>query len=539
MSLGKGKSLENLSNQQMLNIMEAVNPFFWAQMNEIQLVAGPFTLEGHEYQADIMTDPHNPRMKVVMKATQMAFTETFVLDVLHSMIHRKYPQGALYMFPTKDDVTDFSQSRFAPLITNNRCIGDYIQDTDRANLKRIGGGFLYFRSGKLSQEIRKSMKASSKLLSIPVDHCVFDEYDAMDQAAEDWAENRMAHSNIKTKVFLANPTIPDYGVDAKFQLTDQNFRFIKCEHCGEWTCLEEEFPKCVYQAKDGHWFRACKKCGREIFPYNSQWVPKHPDRSDEAMGWHISHLNSVFIDPGDVLKKYRDPNTRIGPFTRLVLGRAYIESENRLDLDQIYALCGDKGFVDSDKGPCYMGIDQHGDTSSDKLYVVIGKKHPRAFGEHIRYGIYGWDDLDTLMRKFHVSRCVIDAMPEVAHARAFACKYPGKVWMCFYIEHQKGSYAWNEQELTVKCNRTESLDNSQEEVLEEGMIFPKCCEMTELFATHLNNVAKRLEEDEETGSKRYVYIMLHSTVGDHFRHAYNYECMARQNAPEYVFDELH
>ena len=41
-------------------------------------------------------------------------------------------------------------------------------------------------------------------------------------------------------------------------------------------------------------------------------------------------------------------------------------------------------------------------------------------------------------------------------------------------------------------------------------------------------VSKKLEEDEETGSKRYVYVKLGP---DHFRHAFNYECMARQNMP--------
>lgn len=38
------------------------------------------------------------------------------------------------------------------------------------------------------------------------------------------------------------------------------------------------------------------------------------------------------------------------------------------------------------------------------------------------------------------------------------------------------------------------------------------------------NVAKKLEEDEETGSKEYTYIKLGV---DHFRHAFNYEVMAR------------
>jgi len=43
------------------------------------------------------------------------------------------------------------------------------------------------------------------------------------------------------------------------------------------------------------------------------------------------------------------------------------------------------------------------------------------------------------------------------------------------------------------------------------------------------------EEGEETGAKRYVYIKL---VPDHFRHAFNNGCMARQLFAETLFPEL-
>jgi hypothetical protein len=54
------------------------------------------------------------------------------------------------------------------------------------------------------------------------------------------------------------------------------------------------------------------------------------------------------------------------------------------------------------------------------------------------------------------------------------------------------------------------------------------------FAEHLHNAAKKLEEDEETGSKRYVYVKLGP---DHFRHAFNYEAMARQYGANSFFGD--
>jgi hypothetical protein len=168
-----------------------------------------------------------------------------------------------------------------------------------------------------------------------------------------------------------------------------------------------------------------------------------------------------------------------------------------------------------------MGVDQGKD-----LHVVIGKRVFGKSGKIIHLGVYrDWEELDRLMKIFHINRCVVDALPETRNARAFAERSRGKVYLNYYNEHQKGHYAWNQKELIVSCNRTESLDASHREIMDQAIILPKECEITQTFAEHLHNVAKRLEEDEETGSKRYVYVKLGP---DHFRHAFNYEAVARQ-----------
>jgi hypothetical protein len=119
----------------------------------------------------------------------------------------------------------------------------------------------------------------------------------------------------------------------------------------------------------------------------------------------------------------------------------------------------------------------------------------------------------------------VDALPETRNARAFAERFKGKVYLNYYNEHQKGSYAWNDREMIVTCNRTESLDASHREITEEAIGIPRESNIVRDFANHMHNVAKKLEEDEETGSKRYIYVKLGP---DHFRHAFNYEAMARQ-----------
>ena len=162
--------------------LQRVDPWLWAYYDKIRLVAGEFSLPGHEFQVEMMQETH--RREAIKKATQMVGTETQVLKSMHGMINKRYPLGILYLFPTADDVADFSDSRFKPLIDDNPLtIGRHVKETNRTNLKRIGSSFLYFRGARLTQDLKKQKRTSTKLKSIPDDKVVFDELDEMSPQA--------------------------------------------------------------------------------------------------------------------------------------------------------------------------------------------------------------------------------------------------------------------------------------------------------------------------------------------------------------------
>ncbi|MCG2772498.1 MAG: phage terminase large subunit family protein [Desulfobacterales bacterium] len=440
-----------------------------------------------------------------------------MLKVMYQARYRNY-RGILYLFPSKSDVLDFSRGRISPLIDDNPdTIGKWVQNTDAVGIKRIWNSFLYLRG----------MISRVGLKSIPVDLIIYDELDEAPQKNVDMAQERMGHSEFKEVLKLSNPTIPDYGIDKAFQETDQRYWLLKCPACGHHTCLEDTFPECLKEVK-GRVIRACERCQSELDPSVGEWVAKRPSIT-EKRGYHYSQLFSHYVAPGDILHQYRTTNN-LQDFFNLKIGVAYVEAENRLSVEEVLALCGNEGIVSSDTGPCTMGVDQGKD-----LHVVIGKKHWDKAGQVPHLGIYkDWEDLDRLMKAFNVSRCVVDALPETRNARAFAERHRGKVFLNYYQEHQKGRYAWNERDMTVSCNRTESLDASHNEIMQGQIILPKECEITRQFAQHLHNVAKKLEEDEETGSKRYIYVKLGV---DHFRHGFNYEAMARQFGAGSLFSE--
>ncbi len=453
-----------------------------------------------------------------MKAAQMGLTSKAMLKVAFGARYGGY-RGILYLFPSKSDVTDFSKGRIDPLIDDNpETIGKWIRDTDAANIKRIWNAFLYLRG----------MKSRTGLKSIPADLVIFDEMDEAPQNSVDMAMERMAHSEYKEVMKLSNPTLPDYGIDKAFQETDQRYWLLKCPACGAHTCLEETFPDCLIDI-GGQVIRACSKCKGELNPAVGEWVAKRPSITDKR-GYHYSQLFSQFVDPAEILRQFRTTNNSTD-FYNLKIGIAWVEATNRLSIQEVLGLCGSEGIAMEDPGPCFMGVDQGSD-----LHVVIGKKARQRAGKLIHLGVYkDWEDLDRLMKNFHISRCVVDALPETRNARAFAQRHKGRIYLNYYNEHQRGSYAWNDAELIVQCNRTESLDASHNEILQGKIELPRESEIVKTFAEHLHNVAKKLQEDEETGSKRYVYVKLGP---DHFGHAFNYEAMARQSSPVFLFPNL-
>ena len=488
----------------------------WAEKAPVILDGRPFTFHRHEYLKEPYQDNH-PHI-VEEKAAQMGLTSKAMLKALYGARYGGY-RGILYLFPSKSDVLDFSKGRISPLIEDNPdTIGSWLKDTDAAGIKQVWNSFLYLRG----------MQSRVGLKSIPVDFIIFDELDEAPQNAIDMAMERMAHSEYKKVLKLSNPTLPDYGIDKAFQETDQRYWLLKCEKCGEYTCLEETFPECLLEVK-GRVIRACKKCEAELNPALGEWVAKKPRITDKH-GYHYSQLFSQYVDPAEILHQFRTTNNRTD-FFNLKIGVAYVEAENRLSVQEILALCGSDGIVSEDGGPCYMGVDQGKD-----LHVVIGKRVPHKAGKIVHLGIYkDWTELDRLVRNFNVSRCVVDALPETRNAREFADRFKGRIYLNYYNHHQKGRYLWNEKDLTVSCNRTESLDASHAEIMNSQIILPRECEIVQEFARHCSSVAKKLEEDEETGSKRYVYVKLGA---DHFRHALNYECMARQASMNLVFPDI-
>ncbi len=132
-------------------------------------------------------------------------------------------------------------------------------------------------------------------------------------------------------------------------------------------------------------------------------------------------------------------------------------------------------------------------------------------------------ELDALMDRFHVDRCVIDGLPETHATREFASRHPGVVFMNFFNEHQRDPAKWDPSARRVRINRTDALDASRLAIRDEKVVLPRQDKTVEEFAVHMAADAKVLDEDDETGIKRYRYVR---TGVNHFSFAFTYAWMA-------------
>lgn len=414
------------------------------------------------------------------------------------------------------------------VVADNSFLQKALTDTDTAGLKRIGDAHLYLRG----------MQSSIGMKSIPLDMLVFDELDEASPDAKTLAKERLSHSDYRRIIELSNPSIPSYGIDESYQESDQRHWTIKCQSCGKWTAPEKAFPiklgeevRIIGERDDGSGCLVCPYCGSELDPGQGEWVADYSGRA--VHGYRISQLFSPKIDPGEILREYRKTYNPERFYT-LKIGIPWVDIENKLSTHQVLALCGDHGLIEHSEQSCTMGVD-----TGRELHVVVSRRRDPRGEDTKREIIYigtaqSYDELDSFMERFHVSRCVIDALPEIHATRAFAERHRGRVWLNYFNENQKGSFKWDKENHIVQVNRTEALDAAKKGIRDGAVVLPRRVPIVEEFAEHLSSDAKKLIEDDETGAKTYKYIR---TGTNHYSLAFTYDWIAceRERRPSSVW----
>ena len=528
----------NVDDPQLNEKLMTADPGYWAVACGIRLQAGKFTFKDYEYQVEPMGCTSR-RLCYMKSAQSFGATINEVIKDLHGMIMGKYKLGVAHIFPTTDEVGEFSKSIFKPLIARNKtAIGKYVKNvsggTDTTTLKRVKDSMLFLRGARLSQTVGDTGEStSSKTAGFSVDKCVFDEVDFMASEAIAKYIRSMGMSPHQHEVYLGNPSHEDFGIDLIFKQSDQRHWFRKCFHCNEWTCAELSFPQCVKIRADGTGYVGCDKCGREVPVWtgvgSGEWVPQFRDKSKYMHGYRASQLMTPFNDPAEILEDFVNPPFGdLASIVRLRLGKAYSAQAEKLTRNIVLANCGGRFPALNHVGPCAMGVDV-----GKVGHVVIGIKTGQDKFEIIytcKVDLIQDDFLPIarLAQKFNVKSTVIDIRPYESSARKYQRSHKG-TFLCEYSDTQMTESEFNEHTGIVKAHRTGIFDKTHRFLSDGSISLPSQCPEIEEFARQCCNCAKFEEQDKRKGTMVFRY----RATGDkqeHFRNALNYFVLAAGRA---------
>lgn len=416
-------------------------------------------------------------------------------------------RGIIYWLPTDSAVGDFVNTKVDPFIQENEELFDAKGNVAGKTTSNQGLKFMYdvpifFRG----------LQSKNKVKSISADAAIYDEFDEADAGQVAQARKRLSASAVKLTRDLSTPTLPDYGINKRFQESDQCYYGFTCGSCSKINILEHNFPRGFKQNKEGKYFHACVHCESKLDITKGKWYSMEP--KNELRGYHISQLYSPFVSPDEIMHEYQTTEF-IGYFHNHVLGVPYLSSTDRISKEQVLALCDPaRHFPIGCKQPTAMGVDV-GSTLHCTILDHVGVVQV--------FQVRHFEELSNYILRYNVRELVIDALPETRKVRELIEKHKWKAWACYYNDNQKGEYNWNDEQRIVSVNRTESLDAGTLSILESRFCLPQRNTEIELFAQHCENTAKASEENKDKGEKKYVYKKLGP---DHYRHSLNYAMIA-------------
>ncbi len=480
-----------------------------------------------------LEQPYNDRAKdiVVEKSTQDGLTTLALARAIHGLKYR-FRLGSGFFMPSFAEVGDLAKTKLARMTSaapDLKPVDADRRDVENTRIKRIGSSFLYLRGAHTEAGVR----------SISVDQVIIDEVNEIDPHIRKMTFDRMGASPYQESIELSRPKLPGVGIDKRFNESDMQWWLVKCDGCRERVCLEKTFPKCVEKNRI-----VCPACGKPLDVRKGEWVAEHPDRP--VSGYHFSQLINPMTDLVRLMEDWESGDHR-DIFHNSRLGLPFLDAKLTTPAETILTQCGPPPVfpLNMEGHPIVsasMGVDV-----GKKIHVVLrwpehkkvknekGQLEWVSTGKRVRLPLEfdHWEQVYPLIDKYGVYRCVVDLLPEMRNAQKFAEKFPGRVYICSYVDTHKMVPKFTEEDYRVIANRTLSLDKSRDQLMDEPGTLPPRGErksVVRTFAEHCNNSVKVIKRDKH-GSEWQEWI---EKGADHFRHADNYASIAGDVQPPRV-----
>ena len=498
----------------------------------------PFSFKDHEYQIEFVNDKH--RIVTAKKCAQIGFTEILIRWMLCFLVQHQGSQS-IFTQPTDGDVGKFAKSRVDILFEECKIIERLgTGGIDSVYLKRVGQSFLNLRG----------TFGTKAAISVPSDANVYDEIDFSNPRVLSQFKSRLQHSDYKFERLISTPTIPNYGVSALYNQSDQKRVSLKCSHCGHQQFLTWEdhiwiapnLPKDPdsinkYLAKPWEYkpYIACSKCEQELDRSwaggSREWVAEYPERAKDldngVSGYHISQLDVPFVNVSDIVKasdkRFPEGYKKEQDFENFVLGRESAGGEGMTIDDSVRVLASLRMDMPLSATGTFLGIDLG---ATCNLVIIKDYWLPDRANRTpvvIFAKALDKDELENLgetIKRYRTLYSVSDALPYTTTVSKLAKAHSGRFKICYF--GGKKVFTTSENAIEVTANRTQMLDVvtgdlAKGEIMVSDMV-------PDDFWPQLKNLVKVKVEDDD-GTIYYEYVK----VGDdHYGFAVGYAMLARK-----------
>lgn len=432
---------------------------------------------------------------VVRKGAQLGLTVWEMLADIYMAI--KFEPVVIGMFmPQVAMAVDKSKRRFMSVIESvpeayQKLTTKILPD---GSIRRIGSGNVLAREFGTSAFLFLWTSGRGSTESRPMDIISYDEVQEMELAQIDKTDERMSGSKLRFKLMLSTANVEDMDIDNWYRRGTQEAFHTRCSECHALNDLSARFMGDngvkVIQYNRGHLKRircdgvehvpppeeycyVCPDCGSYLHDTQvGQYLAARPERFAERIrSLHISQITSPTITARDMWTSWNNAVTgdQRKTFYNRKLGLPYIDAD-QMPVTMEHCLASARagvalGLKWEQRGDgCVMGIDQMGGFNA----VIIKRRlrdgrqgviHCEAIFEEKPF-----DRCTELMKHFGVTHCVVEQLPNVNDARAFANmeQHRGRVWLANYSGEPKADMiTWNDLTISKSDRKTARADRSR------------------------------------------------------------------------------
>lgn len=486
--------------------LEQLSVIAWITNNGIRTESGD-PLDFHKYR--FLFDIYCDRSSLIccMKSAQIGFTTYEILKTAHECKNDKI--DIIYVLPTADDVKKFSGGKTNKMIAQNPVLQSWTKDKDSIEQKQFGDNTIYYQG---SWTERAALMITAKKL-------VVDEYDRCKPDIVEQYDSRLQSIANPKKAFFSNPSIPDFGIDKLYKMSDQKKwhilhsckkQFVMDENCVNYDLKIYQCPFCKQEITDeerrmGEWIPTA------VGPWSGYWIPL----------WIAPWMSAVKIAEYKYGSKQENAKTP-EYFANFVAGLPFVGGGNKVGAQTIIN-CLSKEINDQEDR-VIIGVD----TGLPIHYVLANKKGYFHYGKcsDPSTGKDPYEDLEALLKRFTNSILIADQGGDLIGIRKLQSKFPGRVFLVWYRRDVKGTemIKWGEgnEYGKVIADRNRLIQLFIDEMLDKRVTFNGNESEWQEYITHWMNIYRTWEENalgvkefkwERQGADHFVHASIYARIG--------------------------